>query len=214
MAPGALCAIRQRAAAALRHMPLSMRQTTALRQRALFLLALCALAACTTAERPAPLFGAPVLGAGAYVPSGTQLEHEHNDVGSVEDQSAPRRRLSAVAAPQPTSGWCGAPPSNTFGTTLGAPGSCLGDVAIAAAVTPPQCTATDVNFTIPDLHFHQVRCRPRRVFLLLRPQFTATCGPYAGWNLLRSRQLRQGVCRDAGGNRLGLEIRPRRVFSP
>ena len=195
MAPGALCALRQRAAAAPRQEQPSPCRAAVLRQRALFLLALCALAACTTAERRASPFGAPVHEAGADAASGTHFSREHDDeVGSLGDQLAPRRRLTAVAAPQPTSGWCGAPPSNTFGATLGAPGSCLGDVAVAAVAATPQCTATDVNFTIPDLHFHQV-CYPlRRFSLLSRAQFTSTRGSYAGWNLFRTRQLRQGIC--------------------
>ena len=131
-----------------------------LRQRALCLLALCALAVCTTAARHELPSRAPVVDARVDVPGRTHFAREHADAashGAVEVPTAHHRKLAAVAAPQPTSGWCGPPPSNTFGTTLGAPGSCLGDVAVAAGAASPQCTATDVNFTIPDLHFHQVR---------------------------------------------------------
>lgn len=70
------------------------------------------------------------------------------------------RQLHAVAPPNPSSGWCGVPPFN-YGAAAGAPGSCLGDVATAAGAAQPVCSPTDVSFSVPYLHFHQVRREQR-----------------------------------------------------
>ena len=67
-------------------------------------------------------------------------------------------------------------------------------MASAAGAATPQCTATDVNFTIPDLHFHQVRRRPRGFRTCAEPRVWARAANYSN----ASAPMQVGTCSGSG----------------
>ena len=99
----------------------------------------------------------PHLGASGRAPRRLRAALALALLANVAAADGGARALRAVPAPSPSSGWCGAAPTQTFGTVPEAAGSCLGDVAIAAGSATPTCNASDAMFAIPSLHFHQAR---------------------------------------------------------